>query len=274
MQARAAGIGVVWDNDDDLLAIPRSNPRYKRYGGPANRARAHAALKGLLSAVDIVTTPSDRLALQYRELGARNVRVLENFLPPEFSRARPVKHDGTALAWLAGLEHQVDYERLRLRQVFERLLGEHPDLRIFSIGLGLGLPVDRYDHDRMVDFLELARALARADIGIAPLVDIPWNQARSNVKLKEYGAAGLAWLASPVGSYVGMGEKQGGLLVPDDGWYDALHTLIVDARRRRKLAKSATKWAKGQGIEKHAHLWEASLRDAATQARARVHGAM
>ena len=39
------------------------------------------------------------------------------------------------------------------------------------------------------------------------------NRARSNIKLKEYAAAGACWLASPIGPYVGLGEKQGGRLV-------------------------------------------------------------
>lgn len=265
----AAGVGVVWDNDDDITAIPRTNPNYRRLGGPANRAKIQAALRRILGAVDVVTTPSDRLAAQYRSFGATDVRVLENYLPPEFSRVKPPRRDGVTVAWLAGLEHQVDYQQLRLQETLSRLLDAHGELRVMSIGLGLGLKSDRYEHVPIVDFLELARVLSRADIGIAPLVDIPWNQARSNVKVKEYAAGGLAWLASPVGSYLSLGEKQGGRLVPDDGWHAALDALISDGKQRRKLAKSAGKWAKNESIERHAKLWEKAFEDAVARARAR-----
>lgn len=267
---RAGGVGVVWDNDDDLTAIPRSNPNFKRFGGAAAKARIRANLTAIVRAVDVVTTPSERLAEQYRRLGARDVRVLENFLPSEFAGVKPRKHDGLTVVWLAGLEHQVDYQQLRLKRTLEQLLDEHADLRVLSIGLGLGLPTDRYEHVRQADFLELAQVMSAGDIGIAPLCDIPWNQARSNIKVKEYSAAGLAWLASPVGPYLTLGEREGGLLVPDDGWRAALDGLIRDARRRSKLAKRAAKWAKGQSIDKHVRLWESALADAAQRARTAV----
>jgi glycosyltransferase involved in cell wall biosynthesis len=267
--ARQQGVGVVWDNDDDVTAVPRSNPLYAKHGGFKSRDMRAGVLK-MVRLADVVTTPSAVLAEQYRELGAADARVLENFVPREFDKIRPTKHAGVVIACLAALEHQVDYQQLGLRETLQRLLDEHPDLRVMSIGLGLGLPPERYEHTPHVPFLELARALASADIGIAPLVDIPWNRARSNVKLKEYASAGLPWLASPVGPYLSMGEEHGGRLVPDDGWHAALERLIVDARARRKLAKRAAKWVKGQGIERHAHLWETALRDALERGRERA----
>ena len=269
-QLRAAGIGVVWDNDDDVTAIPRSNPHYRRLGGPANAARVRKLIASMVRSADVVTTPSAVLAEQYRASGAADVRVLENYLPREFSGVKRRKHDGIVVVWLAGLEHQVDYQQLRLKATFERLLDAHPDLRLMSIGLGLGLPADRYEHLPLVEFFDLARTMASADIGIAPLVDIPWNRARSSVKLKEYAAAGLPWLASPVGAYAELGERDGGMLVPDDRWHEALDELITNRRKRRKLAKNAAKWAKRQFIDAHAHLWEAALGDAAAAAQARA----
>lgn len=262
----AAGVGIVWDNDDDVVALPKSNPHYARLGGAKSR-EVRARIAQMMRLAHVVTTPSPVLAEQYRELGASDVRVLENYMPPEFARVRPAKHTGVVIAYLAGLEHQVDYQQLRLRDTLLRLLDAHPDLRVMSIGLGLGLPAERYEHIPLVPFLELARVLSHADFGIAPLVDIPWNRARSNVKLKEYASAGIPWLASPVGPYLAMGEQQGGRLVPDDGWDEAIERLIRDARERRKLGKRAAKWVKGEGIERHADRWEAALRDAAERGR-------
>jgi hypothetical protein len=266
---REVGVGIVWDNDDDVTAVPKTNPLYAKHGGFRSRERL-GELRAMMRLADVVTTPSEVLAEQYRGLGATDVRVLENFMPPEFDRVRRSKHDGIGIAYLAGLEHQVDYQELGLRETLGRLLDAHPDLHVMSIGLGLGLVAERYEHIPLVAFLDLAKTLARCDIGIAPLVDIPWNRARSNVKLKEYASAELAWLASPVGPYAQMGEEQGGRLVPDDGWHDALEQLVAGARERRKLAKRAAKWVKGEGVEGNAWRWEAALKDAAERARERA----
>lgn len=265
---RAQGVGVVWDNDDDLANLPRSNPNYSKYGG-ARRAALVKVIQAMVSTVDVVTTPSEQLAERFRAAGAADVRVIENYLPDAFPGTKPIKHDGITLVWLAGLEHQTDYQALKLKETLERLLDAHSDLRILSVGLGLGLQSDRYEHISLVAFLDLPRTLAVADLGIAPLIDIPWNQARSNVKLKEYASAGLPWLASPVGAYRGMGEDQGGRLVADDGWHQAIDTLIGDTRARKKLAKKAVKWVKGETISKHVSAWEDVYRDARAQANAR-----
>lgn len=270
-QLHARGIGVVWDNDDDIANVPRSNPNYAKYGG-ARRPGLLKSLNAMLSAVDAVTTPSAHLAGQFRAAGAHDVRVIENFLPDAFPGAKAAKRDGVTIVWLAGLEHQVDYQQLRLQDTFVRLLDAHPDLRILSIGLGLGLRTDRYEHIKLVDFLDLPQTLAHADIGIAPLVELPWNEARSNVKVKEYAAAGLPWLASDFGAYRGLGEAQGGRLVSDDGWNEALDRLVVDGRTRKKLSKRAAKWAKGETISKHVAAWEAVYRDAHARAQRRLAG--
>lgn len=267
-----AGIGIVWDNDDDVSALPRSNPHFRRLGAAGRRELAAGTSQMVLLA-DVVTTPSEALAAKYRELGATDVRVLENRLPREFMRVKPLAHEGIVIACLAGLEHRVDYEQLGLHDTLARLLDAHPQLRLLTIGYGLGLAPERTEHIPLVGFLDLVRTLARADVGIAPLVDIPWNRARSNVKLKEYAAAGLAWLASPVGPYLGMGERQGGRLVPDDGWHEALEQVVVDTRDRRKLAKRGAKWVKAESVDRHADEWEAALRDAAARTRDPVPGA-
>ena len=267
-ELRAAGVGLVWDNDDDVTAMPKTNPLYARFGGHRSR-EALAGVRTMVRLADVVTTPSEVLAAQYRELGASDVRVLENYLPNEFLKVRRARHQGVVIACMAALEHQVDYQRLGLRDTLAQLLDAHPELRVVSVGLRLGITSERYEAAKEVGFPDLAWRLSFADVGIAPLVDIQWNRARSNVKLKEYGAAGLAWLASPVVPYLGMGERQGGRLVPDDRWHEEIERLIVDRRARRKLAKRARRWAAGQGIERHADRWEAALSDAAQRARAR-----
>lgn len=264
---REAGVPVLWDNDDDIANVPRENPNYALLGGK-NARGVRQMIGEIVRLANVVTTPSERLAEQFSAAGAAEVRVIENYLPREFPEQRAISHDGVVVAWLAGLEHQLDYQRLRLRETLERLLDADPAVRVLSIGLGLGLSDrSRYTHHRAVEFYDLPRALAAADIGIAPLVDVPWNQARSNVKLKEYGAAGLPWLASPVGGYPQLGADEGGRLVADDDWFDAITALIADARGRRKLAKRARKWAKRQTIDRHVDAWEQAYEAAIASAR-------
>jgi glycosyltransferase involved in cell wall biosynthesis len=269
--ARRDGIGVVWDNDDDVAALPSENPNYARLG-PRGRRELLAGVAEMLRLADVVTAPSAVLAERYRAQGAQDVRVLENYLPRELLDPPRPQHDGVVVACLAGLEHAADYRALGIDAALRALMEAHPQLRVLSIGVAHDLPPERCEHVPLAGFLDLGRILARADVGVAPLADTAWNRARSNVKLKEYAAAGLCWLASPTGPYLGMGEAQGGRLVADGDWHAALERLLVHGRERRKLAKRAVRWARGERIEDHAQRWEAVLAEAVERGRARGDG--
>ncbi|HEU4703678.1 MAG TPA: glycosyltransferase [Conexibacter sp.] len=256
--AKAHGAAVVWDNDDDMGSVPRGTPGYRRQGGIMWERRL-AGMRRLFGLADLVTAPSAHLAGRLREYGAQHAEVIENYVPDQFVlRSRPPR-EGVTIGWIAGLEHQIDAEQIPIRQTLQRLLDERPEVRVVSFGLGLGLRSDRYRHVNVVPLLELTRAAAVFDVGIAPLADIAMNQARSNIKCKEYAAAGACWLASPIGPYTGLGEKQGGRLVPDDGWYEALVRLVERPKDRQKLARRASKWVAQQTLARRAGEWEDAL---------------
>lgn len=257
-EAKARGAVVVWDNDDAVLDIPKAAPTYRNWAGFAGE-RHRAEMRRMFRLADLVTTPSSVLADQWRTLGASHVQVVENFIADHFTETPRREHSGLTIGWVAGLEHQVDVERIPIRAALEQLLGERPDVNVVSIGLGLGLGGDRYRHVVHVPLAELCHEIAGFDIGIAPLVDIPFNRARSNVKLKEYAGVGVPWLASPVEPYAWMGERQGGRLIPDDGWHPALRRLLDKSRERLKLGKQAAKWARGETLSQRVGAWEDAL---------------
>ncbi|HEX5146109.1 MAG TPA: glycosyltransferase [Conexibacter sp.] len=254
---REAGAAIVWDNDDDL-----SSPNKLRSD------QIHTQLVEMLQLAHVVTTTSPVLAQQYRAWGAAETRVVENYLPDYYSAERPPRGEGVVIGWTAAGEHAYDLRALGIRQALQRLLDAHPEVRVASAGLQLGLARERYAYTEVVQYQELARYVGGFDVGIAPIADIPFNRAKSNVKLKEYAAMGVPWLASPIGPYEGLGEKQGGRLVPDDRWHDELERLIRDERARRKLAKRGVKWGDGQRLRRNMDGWRTALERAAELAGA------
>ncbi len=220
----------MWDNDDNLNAVPEASLVKNRRGGLLDQKTFRDA--GLMvRAADLVTTPSATLAELYRSWGADRVTVVGNFLPASWSAVPPRPHDGVVIGWVAGEEHRHDLERLRIAETLAALLGRHADVRIRSVGLDMGFSGDdRCSYVKHVPYRELGAELAGFDVGIAPLDDIPFNRARSDVKLKEYAAAGVPWLASPIGPYAGLGEKQGGRLVADGDWLAALDRIVSKGR--------------------------------------------
>ncbi len=296
-EARARGVAVVWDDDDNIGALPRGTTAHNRFGGHAWERRL-ASLRRILPNVDLVTAPSSALAEVLERQGAPRTMVIENYVPSLFLEHEIASTSGITIGWLASGEHQIDVERVPFVPALQRLLDERPDVRVSTIGLRLGLKSARYESTRHVPHIEseaiteadsrngapgrlaqatrgrkdvvltrilpggLANHTAKFDIGIAPLANIDFNVSRSNVKLKEYAAGGTPWLASPVGPYRDMGERQGGRLVADDRWYEELLDLVDKPRALRKLAKRATKWVQDETLEKNAHRWEQAFEQA------------
>jgi len=265
-----AHVPIVWDNDDDLLTPTKGNPNFKQRQGLQGRDIARA-MTSMMTLANAVTTPSALLAQRYREVSGCDARVLENYLPPMFSALQQGGAAGTVrVGWIAGGEHQRDVDQLHLRERFEALLERHENLFFASVGVNLGLRRDRYEHTPIVAYGDLPQAIATFDVAIAPLGDTPFNRARSNIKLKEYAAAGVPWLASPIGPYGGLGEQQGGRLVADEEWEAALEALVVDRGQRVGLGRQGLRWAREHTIEQHAHRWEQTFEDAIAHARETV----
>lgn len=260
-QLMARGVAVSFDNDDDFGAAEVTSGANGRLeaGGKARAAntKRFTEILRLTRVVDLATTPSEVLAEKYRAAGAGHVAVIENRLDGELDGfGTKAAHSGVVVGWMAGSEHERDLPLLPIVEVLQRLLDRHSDLRVVSIGLRLPLRGERYEFRPKVPFGKLLEAMADFDIGIAPLADTAFNHARSDVKLKEYGAVGAAWLASPVGAYRERGSGEGGRLVGDGEWFEALDGLIRGGLRRRRLSRQALKWARAQTIDRHTSQWE------------------
>jgi len=261
-------IGLVWDNDDNIAATELVAVDRKGRGTRVSALQRHrvvANMTALMRMADIVTTPSAGLAEHYRESVESEVRVLENYVQPAPPRPQP-EHSQLVVGWVANAEHRADVEPLGLREAMQRLLERHPHVAVATVGCGLGIDSERYHHIPGVEFEDLRGYVATFDIGLAPIADTPFNHSRSNIKVKEYAAFGIPWLASPIGPYADLGGDEGGRLVPHDRWYEEVERLVLDARGRRKLGKKALKWARRQTIEANVQLWESTLRDAARRA--------
>lgn len=262
------GIGVVWDNDDQRIALLREAVRAPGQEGMVAQ-HFFTALRTISRSADVVTTPSEDLARLHAEDSGREVRIVPNYLPPTFKRPqRMMPHEGVHVGWVAMPTHAESFEALGIRATLQRMLERHAHLTISGVGLDLGLESRRYTHAPGIPYGELPPALAEIDIAIAPLTETEVNRARSDVKLKEYAAAGTAWLASPIGPYASLGEQQGGRLVADGDWAAAIEALMNDADARRVLGQRGIRWAAGETIEAHVDVWEGIFEDAVAHARA------
>jgi glycosyltransferase involved in cell wall biosynthesis len=90
--------------------------------------------------------------------------------------------------------------------------------------------------------------LALFDIGIVPLDDTPFEQAKFPFKLLQYLALGVPAVSARVGTAASVIRNgQNGLLAGDaESWRDALERLIADAHLRKRLAQAGRETVRQQ----------------------------
>lgn len=261
------GVAVVWDNDDARVALLEEAAKAPGQEGMAAQ-RFFTAMRAMARAADAVTTPSEALARLHAADSGRDVQILPNQLPPTFARPeRVMPHTGVHIGWMSLGYHRPSFEALGLRETLEHLLARHAHLSITGVGVDLELRSRRYVHVPALHYGQLPEQLVHLDLALAPLADTAVDEARSDIKLKEYAALGVPWLASDRGPFRGYGEEQGGRLVADGDWLSAIDELMGDADRRRVLAQRGLRWAAGETIEAHVDVWEQTFQDAIAHAR-------
>ena len=95
-----------------------------------------------------------------------------------------------------------------------------------------------------------------ADIGVAPLLDTPFNACKSALKALEYGALGMAMIASELAPYAGTPIRR---VCNTQEWIAALAALENDPQRQQE-GQSLNNWVKKHfSEEKVAKLWGYAL---------------
>lgn len=191
-----------------------------------------------------VVTGSDDVAGAARAARARRVRHLEGGVDIErypvrqHEQRRPV-----VVGWvgtnphehlepiLGALRHLVIDGRARLRVVSgEPFEGQ---------GLGDGLEWRRWSPDIEHE------AFRDLDIGIMPLRDTPYNRGKEAYKLKEYMAAGLPVVCSPVGHNLAVVEHgiTGFFATDEQEWADRLAELVACVELRATMGAAGRRRA-------------------------------
>jgi GT2 family glycosyltransferase/glycosyltransferase involved in cell wall biosynthesis len=243
VHARRTGARLVFDLDDDLLNIPRSHPDAR-----VLRPRAKT-VRRMLDVADAVWLSTQGLANSLTAIRP-DATVIENglderiWVPPTPSlRDQPVR-----ILCMGTATHDHDFAMIEPALV--RLKGEYDhrvSINIVGVTMRNDLPagLDRIGMPPSATrsypgFVNWLRAVEPAwHIGLAPLLDTPFNLCKSPIKAMDYAALGLAVLASDTPVYRGsIADGPAGQLVPNTpaAWYAALTWLLRNRDERQAIA--------------------------------------
>lgn len=125
-----------------------------------------------------------------------------------------------------------------LLPVLREIAREHR-IRVRVIGAGNAAQGDVFDGLELVEWSEATEVeeVRSMDVGIMPLLDLPFQRGKSGYKLIQYMACGLPVIASPVGVNSEIVEPglNGLLATTPDDWRSALHRLLGDPVLRARM---------------------------------------
>ncbi len=259
---RARGIAVVMDMDDDLAHIHPSNPAWHALHPKAHSDFGWDVAQDSCRDATMVTVSTDALAERYAPHG--RVAVLRNCVP---ERYLAIPHtDSDVVGWGGALASHPD-DLTVLGPAMARhtagggrfhVVGPPHGVREF-----LGVE-ENWSASGGVDISQWPFQLATdIGIGIAPLADTRFNQAKSWLKPIEYSALGIPWIASPRIEYARLHMEGAGLLAkrPRD-WERLCRELAADPVRRKEMSEAGREVATRHTIEGNAWRWWAAWEEA------------
>lgn len=242
-ELRARGTAVVVDMDDDLSCVHPQNPSY------AISRDYHDRVASACAAATLVTVTTDALAARYD-----GEHVIPNCIPERYIKA-PHK-DSTRVGWGGKAStHPGDLEAIgdAIAQLNAPFLNVGPGERVARI---LGLK-SNYTATGHIPLEQWPNELSRIGVGVAPLADTPFNHAKSWLRVLEYSAVGVPWVASPTTPYRQFHEQEKAGLLADSPaeWFAAIQRLRNDRDLRWELADAGREAAARWTIESNAWRW-------------------
>jgi len=200
-----------------------------------------------------VTVTNEYLASLYRERGAKNVYVYPNSVrEDDYKFPNLMPHEGVRILWQGGSSHGEDW--MQIREAFVDTLRQFPEAKL--VVWGAIFPWMK--RDIAPEQLELhgwssycsykaLRPLMDADINLAPLLDSPFNRAKSAIKWYEasLGPRPELTIAGRVGPYLEIEDGQTGFLysTPEE-FAEKLRVAITNAELRQTVAHRSQNWVR------------------------------
>ncbi|MBP8132670.1 MAG: glycosyltransferase [Zoogloea sp.] len=239
--------------DDLVTDLPKKHPLYKSgYKDGRQRLRRNLALMDRLV---VSTRPLADLCVDMIE----DIRVMPNCLewavwgdavPPRLPRKKP------RVGWAGAQQHQGDLELIY--PVVEALADE-----VDWIFMGMCPPALKpfvhESHGFEIDFSAYPKALARLDLdlAIAPLDIHPFNEAKSNLRLLEYGAMGWPVICTDIYPYQNAPVTR--LPNEPEKWIKTIREQLAEPDALREAGLTLQAWVHDSFIlENHAASWFAA----------------
>lgn len=253
LRMREDGYKVVVDIDDHFGTVSPAHVAY------SSSRTIDGIIQWACKVADLVTVTTPALADAY---GFGHSVVIPNHVPETFFGAERFPYEKPRLLWSGTItSHPLDLQVTKggVARALDRADADFayigPRTQIDRVKRAL-----KYKRTALMSdffhFDQYPHAMAQGDIGIAPLEDSPFNDAKSWLKMLEYAAVGVVPLGSPSPENVrlhklGIGE----ICRTPKEWYQKTLNLLQDDALRAEMAAAGTEVARSLSVGNNVHQW-------------------
>jgi glycosyltransferase involved in cell wall biosynthesis len=258
---------LVMDCDDLFLEVDKGNPAAKKLGrGKLNRENKRAMFATNMSFCDALTVSTVPLKKRLHQhiLDVHGVDmpifVIPNCNDIEDWKYEKVNGSGVVIGYSGGLSHNDDLDMVL--PAIKTIMEKYPDVRFQLMGQ-MDLDKAKKVFGKWKQSIRERILLMNAtktqpeypaylaeqpwSIGIAPLIDSPFNECKSSIKFFEYSSYKIPVVASRIYPYhkdilgvpVIEHEETGLLCDTVEDWVTNLSRLIESEELRKKLGQNA-----------------------------------
>ena len=236
-----SGKPVIYEIDDNLFEIPKSNPNFYL-------RRNQAYFLQLIEKCHAVTVSTD--LLKYKFLNGKNkIYVLPNFINDKiwkFDKKSYNNKKKLTIGYAGSITHGNDLRQIELavRQIITKY-NDNVNFKFF------GCATNFLENECNVDCIQFeseyklyAQKLQKLDIDlmVVPLEDNEFNRCKSNIKWLEISSCGIPAIYSDLPPYNNsVKHLQNGMLVKDrfQEWFNAMEYLIENPDIRKSIGLKA-----------------------------------
>jgi len=268
--AQQLGQKIIVDIDDYHDGLTPANNAYHITDPELNKKSNREFYSQIIAQADILTVSTPFLLDHYKQHHPRVYMIRNGVNMHQFEKR---KHTSSkpVIGWAGAVSFR-NGDLEQLRDWLPDFLEQH-DLQFHHAGHEpaspsfaevVGIDPTRVTTSPIVPITHYADGL-KFDIGVVPLTNIPFNEAKSNIKGLEYAAAGIPFVASPLPEYRLLHEDGVGFLAdsPDD-WRLQMETLLDYKTRKRASAIGRDTVSQKWSIESRTQDWISVLQDAAS----------
>lgn len=252
---QAKGIAVVCEIDDDIRSISPQHAGWHKFQPHLNSEFNWRAVEKSCNMADRVVVTTEALAERYGKHG--RVDVIPNYIPRKFiDWSKAQNRDNRDIIW-PGMIHSHPNDLRQVGFALKQVISEGG--KFFHLGSGDAekqIGTDDFEYIGKCSLDDYYKIVGEHGVGIAPLENSKFNDAKSWLKPLEFAALGMPWVASASPEYKKLAALGcGSIAKRPRQWYSYLNRLITDNEFYNEEQQKCWQVAEKLTVEEHAYKW-------------------